>query len=378
MSDDSDLEKTESPSERRLEKAHEEGQVVRSKELSTFLLMFAAAGAFSWTGGQLVQGMSHVLHSGLDIPRADAFNTGALGHRLYTLSYDALMVVMPVLLVLLIVSVAAPIVLGGWLFSVKGFAPKFGRLDPMSGLKRVISLHGLGELVKAIAKSVVLGIIAGWVLWNKRVELLSLTQINIMDALANLGHLLSVIFFSLTGGLALIAAADVPFQLWHHYTGLKMTKQEVRDEAREMDGDPQMKARIRSQQREMARRRMMAQVPKADVIVTNPTHYAVALSYKESMQAPRVIAKGSALMAQRIREIGKANNIPILEAPPLARALHHHTELGDEIPATLYSAVALVMAYVFQLRTHRAQGGDMPMLPEVLPVPAELDPGADA
>ena len=376
MSDDSDLEKTESPSERRLEKAHEEGQVVRSKELSTFLLMFAAAGAFSWTGGQLMQSMSQLLHRGLDLQRADAFNASALGHRLYTLSYDALIALMPVLLILLIVSLAAPIVLGGWLFSSKAFAPKFSRLDPMSGIKRIISMHGLGELAKAVLKSLLLGVIAGWVLWSRRVELLSLTQINIMDALGNLGHLLSLIFFAMTGGLAVIAAVDVPFQLWHHYTGLKMTKQEVRDESREMEGDPQVKARIRSQQREMARRRMMAQVPKADVIVTNPTHYAVALSYKESMHAPRVIAKGSALMAQRIREVGQVNNIPILEAPPLARALHRHTELGDEIPAALYSAVALVMAYVFQLRHYNTQGGDKPVLPDVLPVPSELDPGA--
>jgi len=254
--------------------------------------------------------------------------------------------------------------LGGWLFSIGAAMPRFSRLNPIAGFGRILSWNGVGELAKAIVKASLLGAVAAWFLWDARTKILALGQVSVVDAVGGLGQLLSTTLFFLTGVLALIAAIDVPLQLWQYYSHLKMTRQEQRDEAREMEGDPQVKARIRSMQREAARRRMMAEVPKADVIVTNPTHYSVALSYTESMRAPRVIAKGSALVALRIREVGQANNIPILEAPPLARALHRHTELGDEIPATLYEAVALVMAYVFQLRRYRTQGGTMPQMPD--------------
>ena len=377
MAEDNDLERTESPSQRRLEKAREEGQVARSRELATFLLLLAAAGAFSWMGASLVQQIGGSLRSGLTISHREAFEVGSLGQRLHTLSLDALWTVLPLLLLLLAVSLAAPLLLGGWLFSVKAFSPNFGRLSPLSGLKRMFSLHGLGELVKAVAKSLVVGALAVWVLWDARDELLGLGAFNIVDGLDHLGDLLSITFFALIGGLALIAIADVPLQLYQHHSKLKMTRQELRDEARETEGDPAVKGRIRSLQREAARKRMMAQVPKADVIVTNPTHYAVALSYTESMRAPRVVAKGSALVAQRIREIAAEHRVPILEAPPLARALFRHTELGDEIPASLYEAVALVMAYVFQLRRYRAEGGPVPQAPGVLPVPTGLDPASE-
>jgi flagellar biosynthetic protein FlhB len=177
----------------------------------------------------------------------------------------------------------------------------------------------------------------------------------------------------------LIAAVDVPLQLWEHARKLRMTREELRQESKETEGDPQVKAHIRSQQREMARRRMMAEIPKADVVVTNPTHYAVALSYQDgAMRAPRVVAKGAHLLAARIRALAEAHQVPILEAPPLARALYRHAELGDEIPATLYTAVAEVLAYVYQLRRQREAGGPVPQLPELLPLPAGLDPGAPA
>jgi flagellar biosynthetic protein FlhB len=377
MAEASDLERTESPSQRRLDKARDEGQVVRSRELGTFLLLLASAAAFSWMGTNLVQQMSGSLRTGLIISHKEVFDAGALTHRLHALSMEAMWTFVPVLLLFVGVSLAAPLFLGGWLFSVKAFSPDFARLSPLSGLKRMLSTHSLGELLKAVGKSLLVGVLATWVVWDARSELLGLGAFNIVDGLNHLGHLLVVTFFALTGGLAVIAAIDVPLQLWHHHSKLKMTRQEVRDEARESDGDPAVKARIRSLQRESARKRMMAQVPKADVIVTNPTHYAVALSYTESMRAPRVIAKGSALIAQRIRELGREHKIPILEAPPLARALYRHTELGDEIPATLYEAVALVMAYVFQLRRYHIRGGAAPQAPDLLPVPAGMDPGTE-
>jgi flagellar biosynthetic protein FlhB len=176
--------------------------------------------------------------------------------------------------------------------------------------------------------------------------------------------------------MVIVVAVDVPFQLWNHARRLRMSRDELRREAKETEGDPQIKARIRSLQREAARKRMMAEVPKADVVVTNPTHYAVALSYREnSMRAPRVVAKGQHLTALRIRELAKDNWVPVVEAPPLARALYRHTELGDEIPETLYTAVAEVLAYVFQLRRFEAEGvGAPPLPPHEFAVPAGLDP----
>ena len=187
-------------------------------------------------------------------------------------------------------------------------------------------------------------------------------------------------FLAIAGAMALVAAVDVPFRLWDHHRKLKMTKEEVRQENKETEGDPHVKARIRAQQRAMARKRMMAEIPKADVIVTNPTHYSVALKYEDKMRAPRVVAKGAHLLALKIREIGQQHQVPLLEAPPLARALYHHAELGDEIPHKLYNAVAEVLAYVYQLRRYRESGksaefAKAPQFPDDLPVPAELDPG---
>jgi flagellar biosynthetic protein FlhB len=196
---------------------------------------------------------------------------------------------------------------------------------------------------------------------------------------ASLGSLVVTGFFALVVGLVAIALLDVPYQLWHYHHGLRMSREELREEQRESEGDPQLKARVRSMQRETARKRMMAAVPGADVIVTNPTHFAVALEYKEGrMGAPRVVAKGAGLIAQRIREIGVANAVPVLEAPPLARALYRHAELGAEIPPALYAVVAQVLAYVYQVRRHRRGSGPAPVAPGALPVPAGLDPQAAA
>ncbi|MGI9025394.1 MAG: EscU/YscU/HrcU family type III secretion system export apparatus switch protein, partial [Burkholderiaceae bacterium] len=224
-----------------------------------------------------------------------------------------------------------------------------------------------------------LGAIGGWILWSHRDAFAGLGAMSLTASLSTLGQIMVRDFLLLTGGLALIAAADAPLQLWRHHKALRMTRQELRDEARESEGDPAQKARIRSLQRQAAQRRMMAEVPKADVIVVNPTHYAVAIAYNASMRAPRVVAKGSALIALRIREVGSEHRVPILEAPPLARALFKHTELGREIPLALYEAVALVMAYVFQVKRFRTHGGEYPSTPAGLPVPAELDftPAAD-
>ncbi len=372
---DSDLEKTESPSQRRLDQAREEGQVARSRELSTFAVLMAGGAGVWLMGSSLMQNLISLIHEGLKLDTGLAFHSEQLLPRLHELSMATLMAFLPLLGLLLLVAAFSPLLLNGWLFSLKPLQPNFSKLNPINGIGRMFSTNSLMELVKAVAKALVVGGIGALVIWHNRNGVLELVSEPVTRAIPHLGSLVWGSFAAIMGGMLLIVAVDVPFQLWETNKKLKMTKEEVRQEAKETEGDPQVKARIRSMQREMARRRMMSEIPKADVVVTNPTHYSVALKYSENkMGAPVVVAKGSHLMAAKIKEIAKANNVPILEAPPLARALHKHCDLGQSIPEALYSAVAEVLAYVYQLRRYKQVGGAYPLEPHELPVPKELDP----
>lgn len=372
---DSDLEKTESPSQRKLDKAREEGQVARSRELSTFMGL-VAGGAGLWMMGEVLgQGMLRLLHNGLTLDRAFAFNIDLLLPRLNELFTDILLTFVPFLGLLVVVALLSPMLMSGWLFSPKALQPKFSKLNPFSGIKRMFSVNSLIELLKALGKATLVGGIGAWVVWANRDEVLLLVSEPVVQSIPHLNRMIWWSFAAIMAGMLLIVIIDVPFQLYEHTKKLKMTKEEVRQESKETEGDPQVKGRIRSMQREIARRRMMSEIPTADVVVTNPTHYSVALKYSEDkMRAPVVVAKGSHLLAARIKEIAKENNVPILEAPPLARALHKHSELGAPIPEALYTAVAEVLAYVYQLRRYKKQGGTKPAVPGELPVPKELDP----
>jgi flagellar biosynthetic protein FlhB len=378
MAEESDLEKTEAPSERRLERAREAGQVARSRELSTLLLMLVAGATLLYGGGALVDDLERVMRAGMTLERADAFSGTAMFLRVQNLATHGLLAIAPLFAALMVAAVAGPIALGGWVFSTDALLPQFSRINPGAGLGRMVSGQGAIELGKAILKSLLLGGIGAMVLWQSRTDLLTLGEMDLGQALARVGNMIAHGLIWLCLGLALIAAVDVPIQIIRRTRSLRMTRQEVRDENRELLGDPRLKARIRALQRAAARRRMMAQVPKADVVVVNPEHYAVALQYRETMRAPRVIAKGTDLIAARIREIAGEHRIPLLEAPPLARALYRHTELDQEIPVALYEAVAQVMAYTMQLRRWRDWGGASPILPTDLPVPHELDPANGA
>ncbi len=378
MAEDSDIEKTEPPSQRKLDKAREEGQVARSRELSTFTVLLAGGAGLWFMGSSLSAQLTKLLRDGLTLERDLAFNSALLLPRLHDLSVGALIAFLPFLLLVLLVALFSPLLLNGWNFSVQALQPKFSKLNPLSGIGRMFSVTSLVELLKAVAKALVVGGIGAWVVWYHKDAVLMLAAQPVVAAIPHLGYLMWMSFAAIMGGMFLIAAVDVPFQLWEHSNKLKMSLQEVRQEAKETEGDPQVKGRIRSMQREMARRRMMAEIPSADVVVTNPTHYAVALRYSEKgMGAPVVVAKGSHLLAARIREIAIENNVPILEAPPLARALHKHTELGQAIPEALYMAVAEVLAYVYQLRRYKKVGGAMPERPHDLPVPPQLDPDTE-
>jgi flagellar biosynthetic protein FlhB len=375
MAEDSDLEKTEPASPRRLEQAREEGQVPQSRELSAFLVLIAGSGAL-WVGGSwLAQRISGAVSRGLTFGRDEAFDATALPALFLHEAGEALATLGPLLLILVVAALAGPFTMGGLNFSSKALAPDWTRLDPLKGFGRMFSMHSVGELVKGILKALLVGGVVAWVVLHEKDQVFALIGQPVEAGLHAMGQTILFSTLVIVASMALIVTLDVPFQLWQYHSKLRMTKEEVRKEMKEMEGDPQLKARIRSQQREIARRRMMAAVPKAQVVVTNPTHFAVALAYDERMPAPRVVAKGRGAIAQRIREIAQEHGVPLLEAPPLARALYAHTDLDQTIPPALFRAVAEVMAYVYQLNAWLARGGRAPQLPADLPVPAELDPG---
>lgn len=375
MAEDSDLEKTEEASPKRLEQAREEGDVPRSRELSTCTILLAAGGALWIFGGGLVMQLGKVLISGLTLDRALIYDPALLVAQIGTSLVDVMIALSPIAALLLIAALGSPMLIGGWLFSGKALQPNFKRMNPLSGLGNMVSARAGVELVKAILKATIVGSVALIVVSSQKNAIFGLALEPLNQGSAHLGHMLIISFISIVGALILIAAIDAPYQVWHYANKLKMTHQEVVQESKEANGNPQIKAKIRAQQREMARRRMMAEVPTADVVVTNPTHFSVALKYKEGGNgAPIVVAKGADMVAAKIRELALEHHVPLLEAPPLARALFKHTEIGDQIPEALYSAVAEVLAYVFQLRSFRQHGGNRPLIPADLQVPPELDP----
>jgi len=375
MAEESDQERTEAPSPQRREKAREDGQVPQSRELATFVVLMTGGAALWMMASGLGQAMSQIVRGGLQFKPAVARDSAYVMAQLSSQFFDAALALAPFLALVLIAALASPLLLRGWLFSTKAFAPDFKRLNPLSGIKRMFSSQGLVELVKSLAKVGLLGGVAVWLIWSNLDALFSLSLESPPLAIQHMGDLIGKVFLLASAAMIFIVVLDLPYQLWSYYNKLKMTKEQLRQENKESEGDPHVKARIRAQQREVARRRMMAEIPSADVVVTNPTHYAVALKYSEGkMRAPRVVAKGADAVAAKIRELAAEHKVPLLEAPPLARALFRHTELGDEIPATLYAAVAEVLAYVFQLRHFQQAGGAYPNAPAALPVPPELDP----
>ena len=374
MAEDSDLEKTEAPTPQKEEKAREEGQIPRSRELTSVLMMVAGL-AILWMGGEAMAGrLARIVSQSLNFDYATIGDDTQMLRHVGSLLRQAASALVPIMLGAVLVALSAPMLLGGILFSTKSLKVDFKKLDPISGLKRLFSAQSLAELFKAILKSVMVGIISTLFLihnWPKILHLVSEAPIAAMgDAL----ELAVMCGFLIIMGLIPMVAFDVFWQVWSHIKKLRMSKQEIRDEHKQNEGDPHIKGRIRQQQRAIAQRRMMADVPKADVIVTNPTHYAVALRYDEKkMNAPRVLAKGAGEIALRIRELGTEHRVPILEAPPLARALFRHSEVGQHIPAALYAAVAEVLAWVYQLKRWKREGGLIPRKPKHLPVPDALD-----
>lgn len=371
---DSDEEKTEEATPRREEKAREEGQVPRSRELTTFLMLLGGVIGLWSMGRSLYDQLGMVMEQAFLFERRQAFETTPMLVSALDLGQRTLFAMLPLFLLLTLIALVAPALLGGWLISAKSLQPKISKLNPIKGLKRIFALQALIELAKALAKTVLVGGVGAAFLYFNIGKFLALMDQPVQQALANALNMAAQAAGLMVLTLIVVILIDVPFQLYSHAKKLRMTKQEVKREHKESEGDPQVKARIRQQQQAMARGRMMSQVPDADVIITNPSHYAVALVYQEgSMGAPRLVAKGADAVAAKIREVGEDAGVPRLEAPPLARALYHHVDLEEEIPAQLYSAVAEVMAWAYRLKHITDQGGEVPPTPDNLPVPPELD-----
>ncbi len=372
MAEDSDLEKTEAATDKRIERAREDGKVAQSRELSTFVELMAAVLVIMALGGFFSEKLMAMMRNSFAFERAAAFDPSLMLTRLSQESTHIMVALLPLFGVMIVAALAGPLLMSGWNLSWKALAFNFGKFNPITGIKRIISVNGLVELIKSLLKVVLLGGIAAWVIWNSRNDLFALVSEPLESSIAHFTRLLLLTTLFLVSAMLLIVAIDVPFQLWNYGKNLRMTKEEVKREAKESEGDPQIKARIRSAQRDAARKRMMSAVPKADVIVTNPTHYAVALKYDDrKMAAPQIVAKGGGLLAERILELGREHQVPLLQAPPLARALYHHANIGDEVPQRLYTAVAEVLAYVYQLR--QPVVGAAPKPPRNLPVPEDMD-----
>ncbi|MEW4982765.1 MAG: flagellar biosynthesis protein FlhB [Cycloclasticus sp.] len=378
MADDSDQEKTEEPTAKREEDARKKGDIARSRELNTVVVLMMGSMMIWMTGDRILKGMWRVMEGAFKIDRSSMFDPLETVASLQFAMQEALMFVAPFLAAMVVAALVGPIAMGGWSFSAQAFAPKASKMNPIEGMKRMFAVRSLIELVKSLLKfGLVMGIMA--LLADIYLpEFISLSKLPIEDALLRASDVMTMSFVILCSSLLLVAAIDVPFSLWEYKKKLKMTLQEVKDEMKQTEGRPEVKGKIRQLQQEMSQGRMMEAVPKADVIVTNPTHFAVALKYEDGGNgAPTVVAKGADLMAAQIRNIAVGNGITLVSAPPLARALFFSTEIDQEVPKGLYLAVAQVLAYVYQLRIATEKRWKKPAAPKDISIPDEYKKYAD-
>ena len=370
---DSSQERTEEPTPKRKQEAREKGQVPRSKELTTTLVLMASAVVLIMMGEHGAQSFLTHFTANFEFSRKELFDPNILWDRLWDTIFYALEALAPLFVVVLVVTIASSALLGGLHVSFKSIAPKFSKLNPLKGLKRMFSVKALMELVKALAKFLVVASLAIILLWHQ-VDAIMLLKAQALNVAIGEGlRILGWSFLALSATLIIIAAVDVPFQLHQHNSQLKMTFKELKDEFKDTEGKPEVKQKIRQLQQEMSQRRMMAEVPNADVVITNPEHFAVALIYNQTGSgAPVVVAKGMDFVALKIREIAQLHDVLVLEEPPLARAVYHSTEVDGEIPVGLYVAVAQVLAYVYQFKRFKKGKGKRPLHPKDLPIPEDL------
>ena len=370
-------ERTEQPTPKRREDARKKGDVPRSRELTMTGVMLSGAAAMLLLSGPFADRLLESFAGGLQLSRTQVFDTSYMLQAFAAVGKPVLIGMIPLAVVLLAAVFLSAAAIGGWAFSMQAVGFKLERLSPVKGFKRVFSANSLNELFKSIAKFALVAAIAIAWLWWSIDELMALGRQPVGTAIARAIEICGVSLLVVSCSLIFIAAIDVPFQLWQHQKKLRMTRQQVRDEMKETEGRPEVKSRIRTLQQQIATRRMMEELPTADVVITNPTHFAVALKYDDtSMGAPRVIAKGKDLLAARIREIAEEHRVPLFSAPPLARVLYRTTEIGDEIPGRLYTAVAQVLAYIYQLN-ETLRPGQKRLEPPVIDIDEDSFESAD-
>jgi flagellar biosynthetic protein FlhB len=376
MSDDSDQEKTEEPTSKRLDDAQKKGQIARSRELNTFVMLITSAALLLMLGGQMGSKLLAMMRTQFQLDRKIIFDPASPIIHLKQVMIDGVMLLAPFMAVLFVAAIVAPLALGGWVFSWEALMPKFEKLDPIKGIARMFAVRGLIELVKSLLKILLIFVVAVALSKHFLADLIGLGSVPLEQSISHGLNIIGICFLVLSASLIVVVILDVPYQLWDHSKKLKMTLQEIKDEHKESEGSPEVKSRQRRAQMDMAQNRMMTEVPKADVIVTNPSHYAVALKYDQNSNgAPKLVAKGIDLIAAQIRLLATGANVPLVASPPLARALYYSTAIDKEIPKELYLAVAQVLAYIYQLKTARQNHWDEPLPPRDIKVPNEFKQG---
>lgn len=372
MADDGG-DKTEDPTAKRLADSRKKGQIPRSKELNTFVALMTASVMLLFTGGAIAKGLKKLMQQQFQLTREVIFDSASPVIFFEQVLLDGLFLIIPLVIPLMIVALLTPIMMGGWNFSLESMSPKFSKMNPVSGLKKMVGVQGFVELVKSIVKIVLVFIVAGSLFKSNLDQYMGLNSLSLENSIAKAADLIGIALLILSSTLIVIVAIDVPYQLWNSKKQLMMSKQEVKDEAKQQEGNPEIKGQIRRKQMEIAQQRMMGEVPTADVIVTNPSHFAVALKYDpQGSGAPVLVAKGIDLIAAQIRNSAVGADVPLVAAPPLARALFYSTELNEEIPHGLFLAVAQILAYVFQLKAATENHGEKPTPPKDIKIPKEF------
>lgn len=365
--------RSEQPTEKKKLDSRKKGQIARSRELNTTVVMLSSAAALLMLGGGIGQSLQRLLATGLTLERQLIFDDSYLLLAFGQTSLASLQILTPFFLLMMIAAFVGPLSLGGWSFSMDSWVPKLNRMSILSGIKRMFGIQGFVELLKALGKFIVVGAVAVIALKLYQDEILMLSQLSVTDAIYRGMYIIGQLFLMLAVSLIVVSLIDVPYQIVSHITKIKMSVQEVKEENKQTNGNPELKTRIRSMQRDVSQRRMLIDAADADVVIVNPTHFSVALKYDDAKAgAPVVVAKGVDHMALRIREVAESNNIVIFSAPPLARALYFHTDIDQQVPTALYQAVAQVLAYVLQVRDLTTSERLLVQLPSVVDVPEEL------
>jgi flagellar biosynthetic protein FlhB len=372
MSSQDQEDRTEVPTEKRLREAREKGNVPRSRELANVAVLGCAALALKVSAGHVGAASRDWMHNALQLDRRLIDAPDRLLPHAAGLLGALVMPMLPMVFAALIACLVSPAIMGSLRFAGQSLQPDFSRLNPMAGLARMWGKESLAEVLRSLLRVVLIGGVGAWMVYRAFKALLGMPQASLEQSVAGGVQMAMTTLLAMVGALGALALIDVPWQHFQYRSRLKMTKQEIRDEHKEAEGNPEMKARVRQVAMQMSRRRMMEAVPTADVILMNPTHYAVALKYKADggMRAPVVVAKGVDEMAMAIRDLAEKHRIAVVEAPPLARSLYRQAQVDQEIPVKLYAAVAQVLSYVYQLRAWAPGRGPMPSL-------AELDAGPE-